>query len=111
MQQIINKPGYILNNTCDMNIKTLQCIDTEQPADTLEWCPNPNYSHYFVCGTYQLDDGETDFSKAPTSMTLFLRYLVFFYQYSFKLVFSQEESEESIYTNTMYISMTLNALI
>lgn len=49
-----------------MKINTLQCIDTEQPADTLEWCTNPNYSHYFVCGTYQLDDGEPDFSKAPT---------------------------------------------
>lgn len=50
-----------------MEIKTLHELDTEQPADCLEWCPHPDYPHHFICGTYHLEDGETDFTKPPTS--------------------------------------------
>ena len=50
-----------------MKIETLHTIDTEQPADTLEWCPHPDFVNFFVCGTYQLEKGETDFTQAPTS--------------------------------------------
>lgn len=50
-----------------MEIKTLHELDTEQPADCLEWCIHPDYPHHFICGTYHLEDGETDFTKPPTS--------------------------------------------
>lgn len=50
-----------------MEIKTLHELDTEQPADCLEWCPHPDYPHHFICGTYHLEEGETDFTKPPTS--------------------------------------------
>lgn len=53
-----------------MRINTLHTIDTKQPADCLEWCTHPDYPHHFICGTYHLEEGETDFSQAPTS-TLF----------------------------------------
>lgn len=51
-----------------MKINTLHVIDTEQPSDSVEWCTHPDFPHHFICGTYHLEDGETDFSKAPTSM-------------------------------------------
>lgn len=71
----LNRINYITTkNSClkkmDIKINTLRSIDTEQPADCLEWCTHPDYSHHFICGTYHLEDGETDFSKAPTSMPL-----------------------------------------
>lgn len=51
-----------------MEIKTLHTLDTVQPADCLEWCTHPDFPHHFICGTYHLEEeGETDFSKAPTS--------------------------------------------
>jgi len=30
--------------------------DTIYPADSVEWCPIPEYSNVFVCGTYKLDE-------------------------------------------------------
>lgn len=30
--------------------------DTIYPADTVEWCPIPEYSNVFVCGTYKLEE-------------------------------------------------------
>lgn len=36
-----------------MNSKT---FDTIFPADSVEFCPHPNHSDIFVCGTYKLDD-------------------------------------------------------
>lgn len=50
-----------------MQVNTLHSIDTKQPADCLEWCTHPEYPHHFICGTYHLEEGETDFSQAPTS--------------------------------------------
>lgn len=49
-----------------MKIETLHSINTEQPADSIEWCTHPDFSHYFICGTYQLEEGERDFSQAPS---------------------------------------------
>lgn len=49
-----------------MKIKTLHELNTEQPADTVEWCTHPSFPHHFIYGTYQLEESETDFSKAPT---------------------------------------------
>lgn len=40
-------------------ISTLQTYDTEYSADSVEWCPHKPYQHLFVCGTYQLDQGES----------------------------------------------------
>lgn len=50
------------------HIKTLHTLDTQQPADCLEWCTHPDFPHHFICGTYHLEEGETDFSQPPTSM-------------------------------------------
>lgn len=30
--------------------------DTIYPADTIEWCPIPEYHNVFVCGTYKLHE-------------------------------------------------------
>lgn len=39
-----------------MHIKTLNSIQTEYPADTVEWCPLAGQHEYFVCGTYHLEE-------------------------------------------------------
>ncbi|XP_042579794.1 diphthine methyltransferase [Cyprinus carpio] len=38
--------------------RTLQVFDTELSADTVEWCPLPQFSHVLACGTYQLQKGD-----------------------------------------------------
>jgi len=38
--------------------RTLQVFDTELSADTVEWCPLPQWSHVLACGTYQLQKGD-----------------------------------------------------
>ncbi|XP_050070419.1 diphthine methyltransferase [Anopheles maculipalpis] len=38
-----------------LNIHTLVSYDTEQPADSVEWCPQEGWENLFVCGTYQLE--------------------------------------------------------
>uniref|UniRef100_A0A182XW52 methylated diphthine methylhydrolase n=1 Tax=Anopheles stephensi TaxID=30069 RepID=A0A182XW52_ANOST len=38
-----------------LNIQTLVSYDTEQPADSVEWCPQEGWEDIFVCGTYQLE--------------------------------------------------------
>jgi hypothetical protein len=35
-------------------------IDTELPADSVEFCPHPDASNIFVCGTYKLEDQQSD---------------------------------------------------
>ena len=35
-------------------------IDTELPADSVEFCPHPDASNVFVCGTYKLEDQQSD---------------------------------------------------
>uniref|UniRef100_A0A182LZR2 methylated diphthine methylhydrolase n=1 Tax=Anopheles culicifacies TaxID=139723 RepID=A0A182LZR2_9DIPT len=43
-----------------LNIQTIVSYDTEQPADSVEWCPQEGWEDIFVCGTYQLErDQET----------------------------------------------------
>lgn len=49
-----------------MKIETLHELNTEQPADTVEWCTHPSFPNHFIYGTYQLEESENDFSKAPT---------------------------------------------
>ena len=31
-------------------------VDTDYPADSLEFCPTPGFEDLFVCGTYDLLD-------------------------------------------------------
>lgn len=38
--------------------RTLQVFDTELSADTVEWCPIPEWSHVLACGTYQLQKSD-----------------------------------------------------
>jgi diphthamide biosynthesis protein 7 len=45
---------------------TIQSFDTFYPADSIEFCPSPQYSQYFVCGTYKLEEQKVD----PTPVKL-----------------------------------------
>lgn len=49
-----------------MNIKTIHSVDTEYSADSVEWCPTQNSQQYFVCGTYQLEDNQSQELVLPT---------------------------------------------
>jgi hypothetical protein len=42
-------------------------IDTVLPADSVEFCPHPDASNVFVCGTYKLEDqqGDQGVSRPP----------------------------------------------
>jgi diphthamide biosynthesis protein 7 len=46
-------------------------MDTELPADSVEFCPHPDASNIFVCGTYKLEDQQSDqgVSQPPTTQT------------------------------------------
>lgn len=48
-----------------MEITTIHTIDTEYSADSIEWCPHPDFSTYFVCGTYQLEGDNTESTSPP----------------------------------------------
>uniref|UniRef100_A0A182N748 MYND-type domain-containing protein n=1 Tax=Anopheles dirus TaxID=7168 RepID=A0A182N748_9DIPT len=41
-----------------LSIKTIATHDTDQSADSVEWCPQEGWEHLFVCGTYQLERDE-----------------------------------------------------
>ena len=43
-------------------------IDTILPADSVEFCPHPDASNVFVCGTYELQDEQN--SQQPSDSTL-----------------------------------------
>ncbi|KAJ5071933.1 diphthine methyltransferase [Anaeramoeba ignava] len=42
------------------NPKTLQQINTELYADSIEFCPTEPFHNYFICGTYSYDDKTQD---------------------------------------------------
>jgi hypothetical protein len=46
-------------------------IDTVLPADSVEFCPHPDASNVFVCGTYKLQDEQnsqsSDYVVSPSS--------------------------------------------
>ncbi|KAL2092634.1 hypothetical protein ACEWY4_012432 [Coilia grayii] len=49
--------------------RSLQVFDTELSADTVEWCPVPQWHHILACGTYQLQksqDGAVEESVTPS---------------------------------------------
>ena len=39
-------------------IETVFSWDTKLSADTVEWCPNKGYEHFFALGTYQVEKDE-----------------------------------------------------
>ena len=39
-----------------MEAESLSKIDTDWPADSLEFCPHAEAADIFVCGTYQLEE-------------------------------------------------------
>ncbi|XP_067087725.1 diphthine methyltransferase [Osmerus mordax] len=48
--------------------RSLQVFDTELSADTVEWCPIPQWHNILTCGTYQLQkgqDGAVEGTAAP----------------------------------------------
>ena len=42
-------------------------VDTVLPADSVEFCPHPDASNVFLCGTYKLEDQPSDqgVSRSP----------------------------------------------
>uniref|UniRef100_A0A1I8PQF6 methylated diphthine methylhydrolase n=2 Tax=Stomoxys calcitrans TaxID=35570 RepID=A0A1I8PQF6_STOCA len=43
-----------------MDIQLIHTIDTEYSADSVEWCPHPDFKNLFVCGTYQLKESSEE---------------------------------------------------
>lgn len=51
--------------------------DTDYPADSLEFCPQPGYQDLFVCGTYKLlkdDEGDGTKTQKRIGGCLLMRY-------------------------------------
>lgn len=48
-----------------ITIETLHTVDTEYSADSVEWCPQPGFTDYFLCGTYQLIEHESATDEPP----------------------------------------------
>ncbi|XP_044517135.1 diphthine methyltransferase isoform X1 [Gracilinanus agilis] len=49
------------------SIETVQVIDTEYSADTVEWCPLEGWRNLLACGTYQLQTLEPKVQKPETT--------------------------------------------
>lgn len=41
-------------------IDTMPAFDTDWPADSTEFCPHPSALDIFVCGTYKLEQSQTN---------------------------------------------------
>ena len=52
--------------------RSLQVFDTELSADTVEWCPVPQWHHILACGTYQLQKGQDGVSTFEKIIQVFL---------------------------------------
>uniref|UniRef100_A0A670ZGH1 Diphthamide biosynthesis 7 n=1 Tax=Pseudonaja textilis TaxID=8673 RepID=A0A670ZGH1_PSETE len=48
--------------------QTLQVVDTEYSADTVEWCPVESWHNILACGTYQLKKPESEDSESPVRL-------------------------------------------
>ena len=46
--------------TTSSDVVTITSIDTEYTADSIEWCPYPQYSDVLLCGTYQLVNNDSN---------------------------------------------------
>lgn len=53
-----------------MNFKLLQTWMTNYCADTVEWCPVNPYQHFFVCGTYELQNPENPATENSTQIRI-----------------------------------------
>uniref|UniRef100_A0A2M4BS49 methylated diphthine methylhydrolase n=1 Tax=Anopheles marajoara TaxID=58244 RepID=A0A2M4BS49_9DIPT len=52
--------------------RTCKTHKTDQPADSVEWCPHRGREDLFVCGTYQLREGESSpYDKRRGTILLF----------------------------------------
>jgi len=51
----------------NMEAASLSQIDTEWPADSLEFCPHVEVADIFVCGTYKLEESTEDQSETSGS--------------------------------------------
>lgn len=51
-------------NSINCSVELFASYDTIYPADTVEWCPIPEYNNILVCGTYKLN--EANKSKTGT---------------------------------------------
>src|SRR6266404_4101105 len=50
----------LLNNVSRPVFAAMQTLHTLLPADSVEFCPHPDASNIFVCGTYKLEDQQND---------------------------------------------------
>nr|XP_040227611.2 diphthine methyltransferase [Anopheles coluzzii]XP_040227612.2 diphthine methyltransferase [Anopheles coluzzii] len=57
-----------------LNIETITSHDTEQPADSIEWCPHDGWQDVFVCGTYQHERDEEPSSANRVGRILLYRF-------------------------------------
>ena len=59
--------------------RTICSLDTELPADSVEFCPRDGSHQVLVCGTYNLvkDDGETETNVVTQPQTRNGRCLVY----------------------------------
>ncbi|XP_050085834.1 diphthine methyltransferase [Anopheles aquasalis] len=56
----------------EVAFRTCKTHNTDQPADSVEWCPHPGREDLFVCGTYQLREGESSpYDKRRGTILLF----------------------------------------
>ena len=76
-----------------LEIETLHTIDTEQSADSVEWCRTPNYQDYFVCGTYELQENEEEESSRVRKGRIYL------YKYDMEL--NELQLKSTINTNAI----------
>jgi hypothetical protein len=58
--------GHIRGPRADRAADMHLSIDTILPADSVEFCPHPDASNIFVCGTYKLEE-EQNPSPTPSS--------------------------------------------
>lgn len=48
-----------------VTINTLQSVLTDCPADTVEWCPANQLQQYLLCGTYHLEEQDSEVLQSP----------------------------------------------
>jgi len=51
-----------------MEAASLSKVDTNWPADTLEFCPRAGVTDIFVCGTYKLEESISTGGQSETSL-------------------------------------------
>jgi hypothetical protein len=57
--------GPMAGRAADMHLS----IDTVLPADSVEFCPHPDASNIFVCGTYKLQEEQNQSQSSGPANT------------------------------------------